>query len=82
MTQFKILTKAVDLFKQINNGEDKNKLRLHKVEIKNEREFFNHTLFDVEGHGWGVFGLEHDLSALEHARTCAYEILLGNYDEY
>lgn len=73
MKQFKILTKAVDLFKKINNGEYERNLRLHKVELEDERTFFDHTLFNFQEDTFS----DSNRAALEHARICAYEIMLN-----
>lgn len=74
MQQFKILTKAVDLFKKMNNGEDKSNIRLHKVDITNESSLnikgqSEYTLFDFPSNF-------DDRTALEHIRNCAYEQLI------
>lgn len=69
MEQFKILTKAVELFKEINDGKDSAKLRLHEVKLQNEQILFEYTVFDFES--------KYDnRTALEHVRNCAYEQLL------
>ena len=79
MQEFKILTKAVDLFKQINNGEDEAKLRLHNVELFNERSLdmddydFPYTMFEFEDR-------YDNRTALEHARNCAYEQIIREQD--
>ena len=74
MNQFKILTSAVGLFKEINNGEDEMKLRLHHVKLHNEVELFEYTIFEFENNG--LFYVGGNTVALEHARNCTYEILL------
>ena len=77
-SQFKILKKAVELFKKINNGEDESKLRYYnqKVELFNERDF-NSLEFDSPE--YVLFDFNNELenrTALEHARNCAYEIII------
>lgn len=71
MEQFKILTKAVELFKEMNDGKDSAKLRLCEVKLHNEQILFEYTVFDFEN--------KYDNSnriALEHIRNCVYEQLL------
>ncbi|WP_272152182.1 hypothetical protein [Tenacibaculum aiptasiae] len=69
MEQFKILKQAADDFKAINDAADDADLRLHKVELYNERILFSHILFDFEDVG-------DNRIALEHARNCAYEKII------
>ena len=69
MGEFKILTRAVEPFKEINNGEDKYNLGLHKVELYEEHKFMDYTIFKFDD-------IHDNRLALEHARICVYEQLL------
>jgi hypothetical protein len=74
MKHFKILTQAVDLFKKINEGKDEGEMRLHEVELTNEKitgtwENHSFTIFEYDGE-------YRNQVALEHARLCAYETII------